>query len=370
MLQKMKTKVFLDYASTTPIRPEVLDVMNDIYLSKFGNASSGHQMGREGSVEVNSAIQLCKESIRCPDHNIVFTSGGTESNNLAIKGIVESRGSVGRPNIVVSAIEHDSVWRTAHKVCQDQKVELRIANVNSFGLVDKGEMARLVDENTILVSVMHSNNEVGTIQPISGLVQEAKKKNPSVVFHSDIVQSIGEIEVDIGALGVDMFTLTAHKFGGPSGIGVLGYRKSCSPTGQLSGGGQQFDLRSGTLPVPLIAGLANALQLSTFEQNSLARKLLTRKNRLLELLMREIPGIELNGVELPSLPNILSVRIAGVDSQDVAAMLGTRGYMVSTGSACHSGKSTPSRVLLALGLSEEDCRSTIRISHGLSLIHI
>jgi|Deesub1362A_J573_1020465.scaffolds.fasta_scaffold00160_6 cysteine desulfurase len=357
----MSRQIYLDHGATTPILNEVLEEMLPFFKERFGNASTFYKLGREARQAVETARERVATLIHAMPEEIVFTSGGTESNNMAIKGTAFAMQDKGN-HIITSAIEHHAVLDTCEYL---QKFGFNVTRlpVDSKGLVNPSDLEDAIRDDTILVTIMHANNEIGTIQPLKELAKICNEHE--VLFHTDAVQSIGKIPVDVRDLGVDMLSISAHKIYGPKGVGALYIRDGVAIDPFLHGGGQERGKRSGTENVPGIVGLGKAAELA---KNTLEDEM-KRLTELRDMLVRGILSIDdtfLNGHPEKRLPNNVNVGIRYVEGEALVLALDMKGIYVSTGSACSSGSGMPSHVLTALGLSPEDARGSLRLTLGKS----
>lgn len=354
--------VYLDHAATTPTDPRVVEAMLPWFSEEFGNPSAVYSLGLNAAQAVQQAREIVAGAIGADQEEIYFTSGGTESNNWAILGVAEAHRNKGR-HLVTSAIEHHAVLEPM-QFLEKHGYEVTRVPVESSGLVDPEEVRKALRPDTILVSIMHANNEIGTIQPITEIGRITREAG--VPFHVDAVQSLGKIPVDIGKLGADLLSGSAHKFYGPKGIGFLYMRKGLRVTPLLHGGAQERRRRAGTLNVPGIIGMAKALELALERMEEDARREATLRDRLWEGLRTNIEAVYLNGDPVKRLPNNLNVRLDGIEGESMILMLDMEGVCVSSGSACTSGSLDPSHVLLALGIPPENAHGSLRITLGRS----
>jgi len=345
-------RIYLDYAATTPAHPEVLAAMQPYFSQRFGNASSMHSFGQEAKAAVERAREQVAALIGARPEEIVFTSGGTESNNFAVHGAVKADS-----HIITSAIEHHAVLEP----CKLYK-NVTILPVDKHGLVDPDELRKALTDKTVLVSIMHANNEIGTIEPIEEIGKVLKGKG--IVFHTDAVQTVGGIEVDVNKLGVDLLSLSGHKFYGPKGIGALYIRKGTKMKSFLLGGGQERHRRASTENVPGIVGLGVAAELAIKEMEMRNEKLLKLRNKLIEGIKKNIPDVILNGHPEKRLPKNVDVTVKYVEGESMLLNLDMQGIAVSTGSACSSGSLEPSHVMIAIGHSPETAHGSIRFTLG------
>lgn len=355
-------RIYLDYAATTPLDPRVLEAMMPYLTDQFGNPNSIHTYGRVARKAVDEAREQIAALLHCHPSELVFTSGGTESNNLALRGVAEAYKSRGN-HIVTTAIEHHAVLHTC-KALEAMGFSITYLPVDEFGMVAPEQVAEAVTDRTILVSVMHANNEVGTIEPIAEIVQAVKAKNPEVLVHTDAVQTVGHIPVDVHTLGVDLLSFSAHKFYGPKGVGGLFVRKGVSLVPQLTGGGQERNRRSGTENVAGIVGMAKALSLAVEEMPTEIPRLQALRDELIAGVLSRIPDSRLNGHPTQRLPHNANFSFRGVEAETLLLQLDWRGIAASSGSACTSGSLEPSHVLLALGLPYEWAIGSLRLTLG------
>jgi len=354
--------IYLDHAATTPTDPAVVEAMLPWLTEEFGNPAALYSLGLTAARAVQQARQTVASTIGADPEEIYFTSGGTEANNWAILGTAEAHQSKGR-HLVTSAIEHHAVLEPMQFLAK-HGYEVTLVPVDSAGLVDPDEVRKALRRDTILVSIMHANNEIGTIQPIAEIGRITRQAG--VLFHVDAVQSLGKIPVNVEELGVDMLSASAHKFYGPKGVGFLYLRKRTRVTPLLHGGAQERGRRAGTLNVPGIVGMAKALELARERMQEDAVREATLRDRLWEGLRRSIEAIYLNGDPSRRLPNNLNVRLDGIEGESMILMLDMEGICVSSGSACTSGSLDPSHVLLALGIPPENAHGSLRVTLGRS----
>lgn len=345
---KMKKQVYLDNAATTPVDSEVLKAMLPYLKEKFGNPSSIHSLGQEAKEAMENARKQVASVINASPEEIIFTSGGTEADNLAIKGIESNK-------IITSSIEHAAVLEAGR--ASGKQVE--IIPVNNEGIVNLAELKSRITPGC-LVSIMHVNNEIGTVQPIEEIARLCKQKN--ALFHTDAIQSFGKLEIDVKRIGIDMLSGSSHKINGPKGIGFLYVRKGIKLKPLLNGGGQEKGLRSGTENIPGIVALAKACELSVKKMETTGKIRDLRDYMLKELL--KIRGIKLNGSKDKRIFNNINLTIRDVEGEALVLMLNQSGIACSTASACTSLSHKHSHVLKALGLSQEEIHGSIRISLG------
>ena len=353
-------RVYLDHNATTPVLPAVLEAMTTVFRDDFGNASSVHAFGQAAKRRLEEARRQVAHALGAQPNEIVFTSGGTEADNLAILGLVRYDT---RPvkHVITSAIEHPAVLETCTQL-EREGVEVTRVPVNSQGLVDPDDVRRALRRETVLITIMHANNELGTIQPIAEIARLAREAG--VWMHSDGVQALGKTPVDVNELGVDLYSISAHKIYGPKGVGALFVRQGV-PLGRIQfGGHHERDRRPGTENVPGAVGLAAAISLmqSDFEQET--ARLARLRDRLERGILERIPNVSINGRGALRVPNTSNICFHGVDGEALLTALDLAGFAVSSGSACSSGASEPSHVLTAIGLDRKDARASLRFSLG------
>lgn len=352
----------MDYCATTPLHEEVIGAISDIMRKHYGNPSSLHRFGVEAEQLVRKAREVIAASLQCKPLEIVFTSGGTESNNLAIKGAAANSRKRGK-HIITSAIEHASVYDSC-KQLEDEGYRVTYIPVDETGAVRPDDIGRALTEETILVSLMHVNNEVGRIQPVRE-VGKLLKQVPGVLFHVDAIQSIGKLAVVPYELGADLLSCSAHKLHGPKGAGFLYVREGVQLKPQLTGGGQECGVRSGTENVPLIVGMAKAVRMAVQDQQGNEKKMYALRKRLADGI-GGMPQLVLNGSFKPEEmgPQLVHFSFPGMKSEVVVHALEQKGFCISTRSACASGESKPSRVLEAMGFGRERASSGLRVSYS------
>jgi cysteine desulfurase len=353
-------KVYLDNNATTPIHPEVKDVMTNFLSEKFGNPSSIHWAGREAKKALEDAREKVAEIINAEPSEIVFTGSGTEANNMAIKGIafqnLEKKG-----HIITSSVEHPSVLNTC-KYLEKKGFEVTYLPVDSYGMIDPEDLKKSIKKNTILVSIMMANNEIGNIYPVKELASIAKENN--IPFHCDAVQSLGKIEVDVKKLGVDLLSISAHKIYAPKGVGALYIRKGLKIEPLITGGHQEKNRRGGTENMIGIVGFGKACEIAKKEMNEVAERVRRLRDKLEKGIMEKIPDVKLNGHPEKRVPTTLNVSFLYVEGESILLNLDMEGIAASSGSACTSGTLDPSHVLTAMGISHEVAHGSIRFSLG------
>ena len=354
---------YLDHAADTPLLPEAAAALVDA-LESAGNPSSLHTAGRRARRSVEESRETVAAALGARPSEVVFTSSGTESDNLAVKGIFWARRAADprRTRILASAVEHHAVLDSVQWLVEHEGAQVTWLEVDALGRVHPDVLEAALGDDVALVSVMWANNEVGTVQPVAELVELAHAAG--VPLHTDAVQAVGQLPVDFSASGVDAMTITGHKYGGPLGAGalLLGRSTPCAPL--LHGGGQERDVRSGTVDAPSVAGLAVATALATERQPETARRLAALRNDLVRRVCAALPDAVLNGDPVDRLPGNAHFSFPGCEGDSLLLLLDARGVEVSTGSACSAGVSRPSHVLLALGARDDAARASLRFSLG------
>lgn len=371
-----KDSIYLDYAATTPLDREVFAKMNPYFTNKFGNAMSIHSLGQEALRAVDVARKQAADFFKCSPLEIVFTSGATESNNLAIKGSLRSYYSIPRkeselPHIITTAFEHHCVLDACKFSEKEGLAEVTYVSPRKDGLIRIADIKKAIRPNTILVSVMYVNNEIGTVQPIVEIGKMLKKENSertkeglwSIALHTDATQAVNYFDCNVDNLGVDMLTMSAHKIYGPKGTGLLYVRKNTFIKRIQDGGDQEYKLRAGTHNVPGIVGIGMALE-QIKNQKSEIKKILSLRDYLIKKVLKEIPKSYLNGDAVRRSPNNANFRFDNVEGEGLVLALDLEGICASTGSACSSGALEPSHVLLSLGLKHEQAHGSLRLTIG------
>ena len=354
--------IYLDYQATTPTDPRVVEAMLPYFTEKFGNPGSAtHAFGHEAETAVEKARGQVAALIGAEAREIVFTSGATESNNLALKGAAQFHRPLGKDHVVTVATEHKCVVEAA-KALERDGYRATILGVDSRGFVDLRQIEKILDPRTAIVSVMAANNEIGVLQPIAEIGAICRAKG--VLFHSDAAQAVGKIPLDVNTMNIDLMSISGHKLYGPKGIGALYVRRRprARITAQIDGGGQERGMRSGTLPTPLCVGLGVACEIAQREMVGEARRLFKFRERFLARLKSHLPNIQINGDPERRLPGNLNISIPGIAATDL--MDACPGVAVSSGSACSSAELEPSYVLRALGFSDERAGGSIRVGFG------
>ena len=353
-------KIYFDYAATTPTAPEVVEAMIPYFTDKFGNPSSIHLFGQEGRAAIAEAREQVASLLGAKSKEIIFTSGGTESNNFAIKGVAYANEHKGN-HIITSSIEHHAVIEPC-EFLEKRGFDLTYLPVDKYGLVDPDDVKKAITDKTILISVMHANNEIGTIQPIAEIGKIAKERK--IYFHTDSVQTFGHIPVDVDELNVDLLTMSAHKLYGPKGIGALYGRKGTRMTPFIHGGGQERNRRASTENVPGIVGFGKAVEIAKDEMDEEAKRLAILRDKLIESILEKIEHVRLNGHPTQRLPNNVNLSIEFLEGESMLLSLDMEGIAASTGSACSSSTLEASHVLLATGLSHELAHGSLRLTLG------
>ncbi len=353
-------RIYLDYAATTPTHPEVLKAMLPYFSEAFGNPSSIHSYGQEAKGAIEEARAKVAALIGARNEEIVFTSGGTEADNFALKGVAlasENRGN----HIITSSIEHHAVLETC-KFLEKRGFLVTYLPVDEYGLVEPSDVKKAITDKTTLISVMHASNEIGTIEPITEIGRIAKEAE--VYFHTDAVQTVGHIPVDVNELGVDLLSISAHKLCGPKGVGALYIRKGTRLISFMHGGEQERRRRASTENVPGIIGFGTAAELAQQEMSQEAQRLTYLRDQLVKGLLEQIDHIRLNGHSVKRLPNNVNVSVDFVEGESMLLNLDLEGICASTGSACSSSSLEPSHVLLALGVPPEQAHGSLRLTLG------
>ena len=353
-------RVYLDHNATTPLAPIVVNRMAAVLREDYGNPSSLHYFGQSAKALIDEARSAVATLIGAAPTEIVFTGGGTESNNFSIRGTAEVLEVSGRRHLITSAIEHEAVLNT-FKALRKRGWEITILPVDQTGIIAPNTLREALKEKTALVSIMHANNEIGTIQPIAELAAIAHKSG--AVVHTDAVQSVGKIPVNVKALGIDILSLSAHKFNGPKGIGALWVRRGVRLTPFMLGGKQERGRRAGTENVPGIVGLGTAANLAVDKFEKPENEIATLRDRLKNGILKAVPGTVVNGTG-PWIPNTVNISFDRVEAESLLIALDLEGIAVSTGSACSSGTLEPSHVLRAMGFSAHRTQNSIRFSLG------
>ena len=358
--------IYMDHSATTPVRSEVLNAMLPYFASDFGNPSSIYTIGQEARKAVDDARERIAHILGARMGEIVFTSGGTESDNAALKGVAFALRALGN-HIITTTIEHHAVLHTCYQL-EQFGFDITYLPVDKRGLVNPQDVVDAITDETIMVSVMMANNEIGAIQPIEEITRlvkaEAGRRNRTVIVHTDAVQAAGFLDINVRSLGVDLLSLSAHKIYGPKGVGLLYVKRGTPFEEQNAGGGQERQRRSGTENVPGIVGFGEALRLAVSEREETSEHCLRLRERLTQGIFETIDGVRLNGHPEHRLPSNLNISIEGVEGEPVLLGLDFAGVCASSGSACSSASLEPSHVLLAIGLTAEMAQSSLRITLG------
>ncbi len=353
-------KIYLDYAATTPCSKEVLRAMRPYFRDKFGNPSSFYSFGQEAKAAIDEAREKVASLISAEADEIIFTSGGTESDNFALKGVVYANKNKGN-HIITSSIEHHAITEPC-KFLESQGLKVTNLLVDKYGLVNPKALEESITDKTVLISIMHANNEIGTIQPIKSLAKIAKEHN--IYFHTDAVQTTGHIPIDVDDLGVDLLSISAHKFYGPKGVGALYVRKGTRITSFMQGGDQERKRRASTENVPGIVGFGKAAELAKEKMDEEARIQTKLRDKLIKGIFDNIDDVLLNGHPKKRLSNNVNVSIRYIEGESLILNLDFLGIAASTGSACTSSSLEPSRVLLAIGRPPEVAHGSLRFTLG------
>lgn len=353
--------VYADHAATTKIKKEVLEVMKPYMEEKYGNPSSAYKLGQENKIAIERAREQVAKAIGAiKKEEIYFTSGGSESDNLAIKGIAKSRRNKGK-HIITSKIEHMAVLKTC-KQLEEEGFEITYLNVDSNGIIKIDELIKAIRKDTILISIMYANNEIGTIEPIGEIAKIAHEYQ--IPFHVDAVQAIGNIKIDVNKLNIDLLSLSAHKFYGPKGVGALYVRNGINIEPLICGGHQESGIRAGTENVMGIVGIGKAIEIADRNTEVYSKKLIDLRDYYIYEVQRNIPSVKLNGHIQKRLPGNANMSFKGINGGTLVLLLAEQGVCCSSASACSTGDPTPSHVLNAIGLTEEEAKSTIRMTFG------
>jgi cysteine desulfurase len=355
-------RIYLDHNATTPVAPPVADLVRETMLAQFGNPSSVHHFGQQAKAVLDEARSSVAALINAEPSEVVFTSGGTEADNFALRGVAEAMEPTGRRHLIASTIEHEAVIVTL-KALARRGWRTTLVPVGASGLIEPAALEAALDDETALVSIMHANNEIGTVQPIAELSALAHARG--ALFHTDAVQSVAKIPVDARAMGADLLSLSAHKFNGPKGAGALWIRRGTRIVATMTGGKHERTRRAGTENVAGIAGLGAAARLAAAKLDTEGPRLAALRDRLETAVLDRIPGTAINGAREPRVPNTTNISFEQIEAESLLIALDLEGIAVSTGSACSSGTLEPSHVLRAMGLSAHRTQNSIRISLGL-----
>jgi cysteine desulfurase len=353
-------RVYLDHSATTPVRPEVAQIVLEYMTNKFGNPSSVHVYGREAKQGLEKAREQVAKLINAKPEEIIFTSGGTEADNLAITGIAQTYANKGK-HIITSAVEHHAVLDTC-KNLEKQGYTVTVLPVDEYGIIKLEDLKKAITKETILITIMHANNEVGSIQPVAEIGKIAKEHG--IIFHTDAVQSLGKIPVDVDKMNIDLLSGSGHKIYAPKGIGFLYIRRGVGLKPITFGGGQERRRRPGTENLPGIVGLGLAAELAALEMETEMPRIAKLRDRLIAGIMKRIPHVRLNGHPEERVPNNVNVSFEFVEGESLLLSLDMKGIAASSGSACTSGSLDPSHVLMAMGICHEIAHGSVRMTLG------
>lgn len=353
-------RIYLDYASTTPVDPRVLKAMLPYFNKKFGNTMSLHYFGQQAKQALEESREKVAALIKAEPAEIIFTGSATESNNLALKGVALANCRKGR-HLIISSIEHPCIAASAEWL-EKQGFEITRVPVDRYGLINPAEVGKAIKKGTVLVSIIHASNEIGTIQPIGRIGEICRRKG--VYFHTDAVQSFGKIPIDVDKMKIDLLTASSHKMYGPKGAAALFVRKGVKIEPLLHGGGQESGLRSSTVNIPAIVGFSEACRIAKKEMKENAVRQSRLRDKLIKGVLKSVAGSYLNGHPKNRLPNNANLRFDGVEGESIIIQLDLRGIAASTGSACSSAKLEPNHVLLAIGLKHEQAHGSLRLTLG------
>ena len=353
-------RIYLDNAATTAVSPEVLEAMLPYFTECFGNPSSIHSTGRDARRAIDAARKQVAAAITCQPNEVYFTAGGSESDNWAIKGAALARKNKGN-HIITTSIEHHAVLHTCQWL-EKQGFEVTYLPVDEDGQVSVADVEKAITDKTILITVMAANNEIGTIQPIAEIGKVAKAKG--ILFHTDAVQAIGAIPIDVQAIGCDLLSLSGHKFHGPKGVGALYIRKGVKLDNLIQGGAQERGQRAGTENLAGIVGLGKAIELAAANLETNAARMIALRDKLIDGILERVPDVKLNGHRTNRLPNNVNVSVRYIEGEALLLRLDLAGVAGSSGSACTSGTLDPSHVLLAIGLPHEIAHGSLRLTLG------
>jgi cysteine desulfurase len=354
---------YLDYAATTPVDPRVMQAMLPYFSETFGNPSSIHQYGQKAEAALENAREMIARTMQCEPQEIIFTSCGTESDNLALRGSAFYARKTGDANhILISPVEHHAVSRTAEQLASFHGFELEYLPVDHYGRTSAEDVAACLRPDTAIVSVIYANNEIGSLNPVARIGELCRSRG--VLFHTDAVQAAGYLSVDVDLLNIDMMSIGAHKFYGPKGIGALYIRKGLKILPAQTGGGQEYGYRAGTQNIPYIAGMAEALRIAQGEKDERISTLKPLRDHLIGSILEEIPDAQLTGHPEERLPNHASFLFKGVDGNTLLMMLDMEGFACSSGSACKTGNPEPSDVLTSLGFTHDWALGSLRVTLG------
>ncbi len=354
----MKTKIYFDNAATTPVRDEVFEAVLPYFKEYYGNASSVYNIAKESKKALEQARAQVAAAIGAEPDEIYFTAGGSESDNTALRGVADAYAAKGN-HIITTKIEHHAILHTAEYL-EKKGVEVTYLGVDEFGRISLEELEKAIRPETILISVMFANNEIGTIQPIAEIGKIAKKHG--VLFHTDAVQAVGHVPIDVEEMQIDLLSMSGHKLGAPKGIGALYIRKGVRVTPLIFGGAQEKKQRAGTENIPGIVGLGKAAELAVAELEESTKKLITLRDKLIHGILETIPYSRLNGHPTERLPGNCNISFSYIEGESMLLLLDALGIAASSGSACTSGSLNPSHVLMAIGLPHEVAHGSLRLT--------
>ncbi len=356
--------IYMDYAATTPVDPRVIQVMLPYFNETFGNPSSIHQYGQKAEAALENSRQTIATAMHCLPEEVIFTSCGTESDNLALRGLaLQARKEREAGHILISPVEHHAVSRTAEQLAHLYGFQLEYLPVDRFGRTTAEDVASCLRPDTAIVSVIYANNEIGTLNAISEIGNLCHSRG--VIFHTDAVQAAGYLPMDVSLLNTDMISIGAHKFYGPKGIGALYLRKGLHIYPSQTGGSQEYGYRAGTQNIPYIVGMAEAFRLAQSEKEVRASSLKPMRDHMIGTILEEIPDVQLTGHPQERLPNHASFLFKGVDGNALLMMLDMQGFACSSGSACKTGNPEPSEVLTSLGFTHDWALGSLRVTLGM-----
>lgn len=353
-------RIYMDYSATTPVKKEVVDVMLPFFTDNFGNASSPHGFGRDAKVELNKARETVAKTLNAKAEEIFFTAGGTESDNWALKGVAKFMNAKGK-HIITTAIEHHAVLHAAESL-EKEGFEVTYLPVDENGLISLEDLKSAIKDNTVLISVMFINNEIGTMEPIKEIGEIAKAHN--IYFHTDAVQAYGNVPIDVDELNIDLLSVSSHKIYGPKGVGALYIRKGTKVANFMEGGAQEKKRRGGTENMPGIVGFAKAAEIAHANLDEHIKKLTSLRDRLINGLLSKIDYSRLNGHPTKRHPGNVNISFEFIEGEALLLMLDHKGVAGSSGSACTSGSLDPSHVLMGIGLTHEVAHGSLRLSLG------
>lgn len=360
-IPEVERTIYLDHAATTAVDPRVVEAMLPYFSERYGNPSSIYRLGRQSREAIEAARATVADILHANPEEILFTGCGTESDNLAIRGVAWANRKRG-DHIITTPIEHHAVGHTCEQLAREFGFRITYVPVDRYGVVDPDDVGRAITDRTVLITVMYANNEVGTIEPIAEIAEIARAKG--IPFHTDAVQAGGSLDLNVDALGVDLLSLSAHKFYGPKGAGVLYARRGTPWLPTLTGGSQEGGRRAGTENVAYIVGLATALKLAYEELESSQARIMALRDQLIQGVLSSIPHVQLTGHPTQRLPNSASFAFAYVEGEAILLQLDLHGVAASSGSACTTGQADPSHVLTAMGIPPEQAHGSLRLTLG------